>query len=436
MNKIARMISAMLLTAVSLSVFSCSKIDEQNYLGNIKVRLVAPEGAKDINYKEMKVKLLNVVDASERTAGSDENGIVSFSELTAGSYNLTVVSEKYSGSKNDVPVSSNETTEVDLPLSIIKFNEGLVVKEVFYSGHNYEFDFASATLMKDQFIELFNNSDKILYLDGLCIADIWTGATADMESAPTIPFLQDESMDHNFVYADVVIRIPGSGQEHALQPGESFLIATNAINFKEELKRAGIEMGMQDMLTPDLLAHIIDLSVADMETYAVDFLAEQGREGNAFFDLDNPSVPNMENVYFGEHKDFFFMDMSGAAPIVFKEERLLSKADIVKYTYQQKDNPVKSEMMLMKIPVEWVIDGADFVNNAESSRWKRLPFSIDAGFGFIPNDNGTLTNFSQKRKVDSDKSTELGRCVLADTDNTTNDFEPTNPPLPKAGMNI
>ena len=141
----------------------------------------------------------------------------------------------------------------------------------------------------------------------------------------------------------------------------------------------------------------------------------------------------MDNVYIADPYDYFLLDMSGGSLIVFKPEEELTDEDVMIYTYTRDGNV--NEQALMKIPVDCIIDGADFVNNMESARWKRLPDVVDIGFGYIPNDDGSMTNFSQRRKVDAEASAKAGRTIFQDTNNTTNDFEPIDPPTPKGGFN-
>lgn len=440
MKRFYQLLNAVLCaSAIALTAVSCEENMNESYLGAITVTLEAPETYPDMPLSGLQVTILNTTDGVRDTVISDNDGKALFEELTAGSYNISVNgtydNATINGVSNGVLVVSQETTEVTVALTAV-FQDpmgpysGLVIKEIFYSGHSMNYDPMGAAMLKDQFIELYNNSERTIYLDGLHIADAWTPATADFENAPLVSILEDPTLDHSFLYANIVIKVPGNGEDYPLEPGESFLIATNAINFKSEVQAAADEYGMGDLVVLD---HIIDLSTADMETYAVQWLQSQGREGNEYFDFDNPDVPNMENVYLSEINDYFLWEMSGSAPFIFMPEKELGTEDIIIYTYQPQNSTTDKEMALMRIPVECVIDGADFVNDMESAKWKRLPDSIDIGFGYIPNDNGSMTNFSQRRKVDSEASAKAGRTILQDTNNTTNDFEPVDPPTPKGG---
>lgn len=423
-----------------LSVSCTDNMDDESYLGSLSVTLEAPEEYPEMSLSGLTVTILNTADGVTYEQTTDENGTALFEELIAGTYNVTAAGTyedvTVNGVKNGVLVSSQEKAEVTMVLTAVSTDpdspyDGLIIKEIFYSGHSMNYDVAGATMVKDHFFELYNNGDEAIYIDGIHIAEAWTPATADFESAPAVSIMEDQTLDHNYVYVSSVIRVPGSGQEHLLEPGESFLVAINAINFKDEVEKAAEEYELP--IDQTMLDHIIDLSSADMETYMVDWLQDQGRTGSDYFDLDNPNVPNMDNIYLAEPYDYFFLDMTGSTLIVFKPENELSDDDIMIYSYV--GGGETKEQALMKIPVDCIIDGADFVNDMQSARWKRLPDVIDIGFGYIPDDSGSMTNFSQRRKVDAEATAKAGHTVFQDTNNTTNDFEPIDPPTPKGGFN-
>lgn len=429
------------MTAAGFMSVSCvDNMDDESYLGSLSVTVEAPEAYPDMELSGLTVSILSTADGVQSTQTTDDKGTALFEELIAGTYNVTAAGTyedvTVNGVKNGVLVSSQEKTEVTMVLTAVSTDpdspyDGLIIKEIFYSGHSMNYDVAGATMVKDHFFELYNNGDEAIYIDGIHIAEAWTPATADFESAPAVSIMEDQTLDHNYVYVSSVIRVPGSGQEHLLEPGESFLVAINAINFKDEVEKAAEEYELP--IDQAMLDHIIDLSSADMETYMVDWLQSQGREGNTYFDLDNPNVPNMDNIYLSESYDYFFLDITGSTLIVFKPENELSDDDIMIYSYVGSGET--KEQALMKIPVDCIIDGADFVNDMQSARWKRLPDIVDIGFGYIPNDDGSCTNFSQRRKVDAEASAKAGRTIFQDTNNTTNDFEPIDPPTPKGGFN-
>ncbi len=432
-------LSGILAFAALVGVSSCEK--SGSLLGGIDVTLTVPsEYASAIDLSTVEVTVFNTSDLSTTKLNADADGKVSFTDVVAGTYNVsaaaTVGETSFTAVSNGVAVLSQQTAQVTLTLEPATTSKDLVIKEIFYSGENvmaYDPAFTMGTMMKDFFIEIINNSDSPVSLDGLYIGEAWTPATnANFEGAPALSILEDPSLDHDYVYLNAVVRVPVNAGI-TLAPGKSFLLAVNAINFNKEMRDAYAELGVE--VDESLISHIIDLSCADMETYAVKWMQSQGRDGNEYFDLDNPDVPNADNIYMNPN-DYFYWDASGAAPVIFRSDKDFTASDVFTYKYvnPSSSNP-DQEIQLLKVPAVDVIDGADFVNNAESAKWKRMPSFIDKGFGYIPNDDGSMTNFSQRRKIDEEKTKAAGRLVLADSNNTSSDFEPVDPPTPKGGYN-
>lgn len=435
LNLAVKCLSGAFCIAALAGTASCEK--SESLLGSINVTVTAPEGQSNVDLSTVTVTIFNTSDQSSTVLPTDATGVVTFNDVVAGTYTVSAVlgENTFSAVSNSVSVFSKKTTDVVLALEPSQSSKDLVIKEVFYSGTNvfsYDPEFTMGTMNKDFFIEIFNNSDQPVSLDGLYIGDAWTPATnANFANAPEYSISDDPSLDHNYVYLNEVVRIPENAGL-TLQPGKSFLLATNAINFNKEMRDAYAQLDPPVAVDETLISHIIDLSGADMETYAVKWKQEQGLDGNEYFDFDNPDVPNAENIYMT--LDYFLFDATGAAPVIFRSDKELGKDDIITYKYvaPSYENP-NMEIQLLKIPATDVIDGADFVNNAESAKWKRMPNYIDKGFGYIPNDDGGMTNYSQRRKIDEAKTQAAGRLVLMDTNNTSADFEAIDPPTPKSG---
>lgn len=428
-----KMMMCCCMSAAVLAV-SCNGLGNgESYLGSVSVTLTAPEGLEDIDFSALSVRAVNTADGVVSTSQAGADGTASISGLTAGSYNVSVSGNigqiAVSGVSNGILVSAKENTEVVIELVVAGSASGLVIKEVFYSGHSYMYDAVMVTMYKDSFIELFNNSDAAISLDGLYIASLWSYSKAEGDDNPAYSMTTDPELDRNYVYADIVTRIPGNGNTYMLQPGKSFLIAANAINFKKELRDALTEYEMP--VSEEDLAHIADLSKADLESYAVTWMQSQGRDGNDYFDLNNPDVPDMENIYYESTKDYFMLDPNGASVVIARTEQELTDKDL--FTYRYTVGGENKEKILMKIPVSSVLDGIDNVRNLESGRWKCLPNTVDLGFGFIPDDDGGMTNYSLRRRIDADKSAAAGRLILMDTNNSSEDLEALDPPAPKGG---
>jgi len=149
--------------------------------------------------------------------------------LIPGIYTLTVSGKTYDnqgqlyylngGLVNYPLIKNNETVEISI--SGLKISP-LVFKEIYYAG-------SAPNYFRDQFYEIYNNSDSILYLDGIYFAALYP--TAATENLPVWP----ESDENKYVYTDRLWKFPGSGSEYPLKPGESCVVSQFAANHQLDI---------------------------------------------------------------------------------------------------------------------------------------------------------------------------------------------------------
>lgn len=395
------------LTLISLT-FSCTGDDENiiSNLSNLEVTLELAEGLSDVSLSGLEVVVTNTTDNSVYTATSDAEGLAVFSNIAAATYNLVVSEslEEYtlSGALNSITLVSGETSSETVEINAVNTDGGLVIKEIYSVGAN---DFYSS-LFKDQFIEIFNNSSETLYADGMYIANLYgqTG-TAGQDSPITDVLSTDE-----YVYADSIDQIPGDGTDYPVASGQSIVIALNAINFKEGNTYADAA---------------IDNTDVTLERYSVSWLEEQGRTGNSFFDLDNPDVENMTNIYIYESTNFYGFNSYGTGAVLINSDQSFTDTDIVDYTPEGSTTIYK----LMQIAVSSIIDGVDILENSTAADFKRLPNAIDAGFSYVNADGGAFySGKSSRRVIDETATARFGRTILQDTNNSSVDFETIDNP--------
>ncbi len=123
--------------------------------------------------------------------------------------------------------------------------------------------FGVGNYMTGGYMELYNNADTTVYLDGVLVGSAYSIAVE-------LPYLScaasaDLRNDPAGAWALQLAAFPGSGREYPLAPGENVIVATDAID--------------HSVLFPGML----DLSGADFE-----FIGPA--------DVDNPAVPNMIDV--------------------------------------------------------------------------------------------------------------------------------------------
>jgi hypothetical protein len=114
-----------------------------------------------------------------------------------------------------------------------------------------------------QYLEFYNNADTIVFMDGMILGrGIWTlHDHVDLDCATLEPWRTDAGG----IWSKMHVQFPGSGTQYPVLPGETVVLAADAIDHSEFWE------GMPD------------LSNADFESV-----------GSS--DVDNPSVPNVIDV--------------------------------------------------------------------------------------------------------------------------------------------
>ncbi|MBI9059894.1 DUF4876 domain-containing protein [Labilibaculum sp. DW002] len=406
-NKRSLLIGMCTLFALGSTLISCND-DTEVKLANLDVTVGTSETFSGITTDNLYVYLQNTTDQAKDSAMTNASGVASFLDIAPGTYNLSCVKNLTASEASDASgyyeaITLNGTKanvslfggvdSVDELVLDGKPSSSLVIKEFYYSGAN---DPSWGVMFKDQFVEIYNNSAEVVYADGLYLASIvpQRNGSNDNDVISTLSF-------EEFIYADKIAQVPGSGQDNPILPGESIVIAFDAIDWTDG--------GTKDFT--------VDLSGADFELYAIDWLESLGRTGSTWFDLDNADVPNMNMVYMNiENNGFFSFLSTGASVAILRCDE--TPSEIITDPESSDSNPI----YFTKLKVEDVIDGIDMLANADAGAYKKLPSSIDAGFNYV--EGTSYTSLSVSRKVS--KTTADGRIIYQDTNNSSEDFESGN----------
>lgn len=298
---------------------------------------------------------------------------------------------KIRGLKDNVKIVGG-TANISIPLFLYKQANDFVISEIFFSrsttpeGKPY--------FGGDPYIELYNNTDKVLYADGLCVA-------TTSEVVQTVDKLVDLKPDFrsSAVVVGDVYRIPGSGKEHPIKPGEVLLIADVAINHKENNSNS------------------YDLSKADFEWF----------DGLNADDVDVPEVPNLEKMIQGRPGAWNPNVNGYSSFIIFRLDRNITPEQFAKdaaihfshlfsygdfsYTYEEDEWQVANNK---------IIDAVQ-CSTPTSFEWHIFDPSLDFSWTHSGDDQG-FNGHSAKRKVER---IEKGRKILQDTNDSAFDFIPT-----------
>ena len=259
----------------------------------------------------------------------------------------------------------------------------LVFKEIFYSG-------TAKFYFRNQFYEIYNNSDRQLYLDGIYFANLYPG-----KATTKLPIWPEEDGDR-YVYAERVWKFPGEGTTYPLQPGESCVISQFAANHQLEIYNpdspingfsSEFEFNMNNPRFPDQPAY-------DMVHVFYDGLADMGR------------MPQ------------YLTSVFGGAYVLFEVPEGESYDPVNDLSLQTKDLGSTRPDIFAKIPIEYVLDGVEAVDNDTKINAKRMPGVLDAGITTV---NGTYNSLGVARKKIAENPD--GTPVLQDTNNSTDDFD-------------
>lgn len=368
------------LAACSILLFaSCEKEKKVSYLSaNVEIDTKGISDASNVTSFDVIFTNINsgytVKVTSKGTAAKTD-------KIIPGIYNI--IAQAYSKKYNYIGKSNNVKIEKDNGTFTVKVietqNSALIFKEIFYAGDNIK---DKKNYFKDQFYEIYNNGDEIVYADGICLGEVMSESIYDFSGAKN---LKGEASDYIF-FNDIIWQVPGNGKDYPIAPGESFIIAQYATNHKAADKNPN---------SP------VDLSTAEFETYIDDYKTGQVNCNS----IDMKFVCNASK----NNKKQYLTSVFGTAMVIFKPSTELKNSDFLEPTNGQK----KLGREVLK---KDVLDAVECVKNISAN--KKLNDIFDAGKIWCSN---SYTGESVIRKIKEKKAD--GRIIYIDTNNSSNDFE-------------
>ena len=340
----------------------------------------------DINY-EFETDIAGMVTVDELVPGIYD--IITNWEMSGKEYKALLKNPENVDDKARVIVGASlmnqrifraEDLVIDLSAAVVK---GLMISKIYYSGTKDQMERNYGT---DSYIEIFNNSDEPICIDGK-----YLGLA---ESVSPAAYPANENPDS--IYLRQICKFPGSGSEYPVQPGASIVIAAKSARDHRESAQ-----------------NTVDLSHADFEVKVI--------EGSG-----NPDVPMLPIISNSTKIQYFNLLNGGPNAVVLFEtdEDVLSWPEV----YQRGKT---SGEMFRRIHKSVVIDGVECLKKPAQTdpdvNTKRLQAEIDAGYITITAING-YNHESVDRKV---SRYENGRYYLSDTNNTSADFVVCTDPTPQ-----
>lgn len=262
----------------SMIIISCSEEPPVYQEGNAKLVLTVLGDTAVVSDDTTFVPLSNAKVILYSEYGyiikyTDEMGKLILEGIPSSTYTITarLNHPTYSnillaGNLSDIEIISGKVVNDTIVASQIS-NTGIAINELYVGGPPNNIFF-----FYDLFIELYNYSSEIRYLDGMIITRV-TGVSAENIKAG-----EDFGKDGDIDGVGYIFKFPGEPGEknYPFNPGTFLVLALTAINHQNSVSTS------------------IDLSGADWEFY------------NQFStsDFDNPNVPNLINMRSDKTVDF------------------------------------------------------------------------------------------------------------------------------------
>ena len=286
---------------------------------------------------------------------------------------------------------SGASTQIYMKAYNNRETDDLIIAEVFFTG---TLQSSGNQYNGDDYVKLYNNTDHVIYADGITLFESKFNTTQKYDYEPDI---MAEAMTVQALYT-----VPGTGTDVAVQPGEYLLLADTGIDHR--------------VANPNSF----DLSHADFEWYDVSTQPSS-------MDIDGPA-PNLDKWYCYTLSFWVLHNRGfrtfGIARIPVDRDTYLKD---YWYTYYYDQVTIAGTFPMSqsayRMPNEWIVDAVT-TSVAAKYTWQVCDPSIDCGWthcGTIDHDK-TRYFHSVRRKLLY--VTDDGRAVFKDTNNSAEDFNP------------
>ena len=372
-------------------------------LNVLTVTALYPEGYEGFDLEGSLAVVEEMNTGNRYSVPTDAAGCFSLS-LPNGIYRINVSGrfdrDVFNGAADKVVISGSDVA-MSLPLSYSRAGS-IVIKELYCGGckmlpqeGNYQ---------GDQYFILHNNDYNVQYLDSLCF-----GTLSPNNSTGTNPWVSKNESTGETIFPDflpiiqAVWQMPGDGDDFPLQPGEDAVICL----------RGAIDHTLQYPLSVNL--NKPDYFVCYNITYFWNTMYHPA-PGNLISQdriVDVVIKTGQANAY--------TLSLSSPTLVIWKPEGMTmhefanAPGNVIPVPGSNVDDVVT-------IPMEWVYDAVEVFDGRSANNSKRLPPAVDAGY-IMQTD--IYLGRSLMRHVDENASAAAGYEVLADTNNSLNDFYET-----------
>lgn len=300
-----------------------------------------------------------------------------------------IVTRRLGGDKQDELLRINNSIH-SVEAHIIIESRGWVIKEMYTASTR---TLNGSALRFDQFIEIYNNTDTIMYADGLAIGETRHQTTSGDN-------IYANNMNEK-TYLWTVYSIPGKSGEKKVpvQPGKSLVIAPQPIDHSSD--------NSINLRPP----------VSDYQWYDA--------HGSGEYSIDIPEVPNLKTNFSYTLTVWVVSVAMNRGFVIFKLPEGQDLDEFVLNNTDSRFNNAGTKVLSIAVPNSYIYDAVELGPKNNIYRTS-LSSSLDMGASY------TLEAYNGKsirRKIESIEAD--GRIVYKDTNNSTVDFWTNCTPRPK-----
>ncbi len=394
--KTLRLVGALIALIITASLTACDDtLDNNDSMVSATVAVTMPSEAAGATVLSQQLAVTNLTTNQTATYSTLEGikleaGLYTLSydaqvNITADGTTQTLHVKAYAASVQITSAAPTVTMTGYLDAS----NDDFIIREIFFTGTLRS---SGNSYLGDQYVVIYNNTDHVLYADGLSLVESKFLTTDKYEYTPDI---MNEAMT-----VDAIYTIPGNGSTYPVQPGESLILADNGMDHRV------------------LNEYSFDLSGANFEWYDLSSSASN-------VDIDSPEVPNLDKWYCYT-KSYWILHNRGfkayalARIPVDKDTYLGNYLYTYDYTLVTSAGTFPMTQEAYRLPNQWIVDAVN-LSVASNYAWNVTAPALDRGWshcGSIDRDQNRFFK-SVRRKFLYMKD---GRAVLQDTNNSTDDF--------------
>lgn len=400
MKKVIYILAALLLA-------SCADVKDTNpYEGGVNVltlTAVYPEDLADVDKTGLNAVVEDMNTGSRYSQVTTSDGTATFT-LPNGLYRINVSGRSdlgiFNGAADKVVISGGDLA-FSLQMSYSKPGS-IVIKELYCGGCKklpQEGDYQA-----DQYFILHNNHYEVQYLDSLCFGTLSpNNATGSNYFVTKDPVTGENVFPEYIPVIQAVWQFPGDGDDFPLQPGQDAVVCV----------RGAIDHSLQYPLSVNL--NKPDYFVCYNVTYFPNPMYHPA-PGDQISDsriIDVVIKTGKANAY--------TLSINSPTLALFKAQGM-SIQDFVAVEENVIAVPGSSVDRVVKVPYEWVLDAVEVFDGRSTNNEKRLGPLADAGF---VTQTDIFLGRSLMRRVDEEATAISGYEILADTNNSSNDFYET-----------